>query len=122
MADDVAAEPCVALALHALDGAARAVSLANAAACVLERERLYAALPAVAGVRQVYPSRANFLLARFERTQAAFDALLAAGVVVRDMRAAPQLADALRISLGTAEQNARVLDTLTRADADARAA
>ncbi|KRA20312.1 histidinol-phosphate transaminase [Lysobacter sp. Root604] len=116
------AEPCVALALRALDAGARALSEANAAACVLERERLYAALPAVRGIRQVYPSQANFLLARFERAQSAFDALLAAGVVVRDMRAAPQLGDALRISLGTAEQNARVLETLARTDAGERAA
>lgn len=106
------AEPCVALALRALDARARALSEEKAAACVLERERLYAALAAVPGLRQVYPSRANFLLARFERPQAAFAALLAAGVVVRDLRAAPQLGDALRISLGTAEQNARVLDAL----------
>jgi phosphoglycolate phosphatase-like HAD superfamily hydrolase len=31
--------------------------------------------------------------------------MLAAGVVVRDMRAMPQLGDALRITIGTPEQN-----------------
>ena len=34
------------------------------------------------------------------------------GVVVRDQRAAPQLHDALRITLGTPEQNNRVIDAL----------
>ena len=62
--------------------------------------------PRCAGVRRVYPSQANFLLVRFDRCRRrAFAALLAAGVVVRDMRAAPQLGDALRISIGTPEQN-----------------
>jgi len=32
---------------------------------------------------------------------------------VRDQRAAPQLGDALRITVGTPGQNARVLDVLT---------
>ena len=36
----------------------------------------------------------------------------AAGVVVRDQRAAPQLGDALRITVGSPEQNDRVLSAL----------
>ena len=40
------------------------------------------------------------------------DAVLAAGVVVRDQRAAPQLGDALRITVGSPEQNDRVLSAL----------
>ena len=57
-------------------------------------------------------------LARFIDAQAAFDALLDAGVVVRDMRATAGLGDALRISIGTPAQNDRVLAVL----ADARQA
>ena len=64
------------------------------------------------GVRRVYPGAGNFLLLRHAAVQRAFEALLAAGVVVRDMRAYPQLGDALRISLGTPEQNDRVLAAL----------
>ena len=79
-----------------------------------ERERLRAALSGVAGVRRVYPSQGNFLLLRFADAQTAFDALLAAGVVVRDMRATARLGDALRISIGTPEQNERVIATLAR--------
>lgn len=66
----------------------------------------------LAGVRRVYPSAGNFLLVRFADAGAAFAALLAAGVVVRDMRAMPQLGDALRISVGTAEECRRVLAAL----------
>ena len=46
----------------------------------------------------MYASDANFLLVRFNDAEAAFQALLHAGVVVRDQRAAPQLHDALRSS------------------------
>ena len=77
-----------------------------------ERERLRAALSGLPGIRRVYPSQANFLLVRFEDADAAFAALLAAGIVVRDQRAAPSLGDALRITVGTPAQNDRVLETL----------
>jgi histidinol-phosphate aminotransferase len=49
---------------------------------------------------------------RFDDAQAAFDALLASGVVVRDMRSVPGLGDALRITIGRPEQNDRVLAAL----------
>jgi len=58
-------------------------------------------------------SAGNYLLLRFDDAQAAFDALLSAGVVVRDQRAAPQLGDALRISIGSPEENQRVLAALS---------
>ena len=79
-----------------------------------ERGRLRDALQGTPGVRRVYPSQGNFLLVRFDDAQAAFDALLDAGVVVRDMRATRGLEDALRISIGTPEQNERVIATLAR--------
>jgi len=63
-------------------------------------------------VTRVYPSQGNFLLVRFDDVEKAFRSLLDAGVVVRDMRAMPQLGDALRISIGTAEENARLLRAL----------
>ena len=65
------------------------------------------------GARATYPSQGNFLLVRFDDAQAAYDALLATGVVVRDMRATPALGDALRISIGTPLQNDRVLAALS---------
>jgi histidinol-phosphate aminotransferase len=46
---------------------------------------------------------------RFARAQAVLERLLARGVVVRDMRAHAQLADALRISVGSDADNASLL-------------
>ncbi|WP_312787144.1 aminotransferase class I/II-fold pyridoxal phosphate-dependent enzyme, partial [Stenotrophomonas indicatrix] len=83
------------------------------ATVITERERLHHGLQGLPGIGRVYASAGNYLLVRFADAQAAFDALLAAGVVVRDQRAAPQLGDALRISIGSPEENDRVLAALS---------
>lgn len=103
---------CVELAGRALASEALASTRAAIASVVRERELLVRRLANTPGIRRVYPSHANFVLARFDEPQAAFDRLLDAGIVVRDLRAAPGLGDALRISLGTPAQNAAVLDVL----------
>ncbi|WP_312710155.1 histidinol-phosphate transaminase [Stenotrophomonas sp.] len=105
--------PCAELAVQALQPAALARTAERVAAVIGERERLFTALPGLPGVHRVYRSSGNYLLVRFSDAQAAFDTLLAAGVVVRDQRAAPQLGDALRISIGTREENDRVLAALS---------
>jgi len=104
--------PCAQLALAGLAPAVVAITRERVQQVCAERERLASALRSLPGVRRVYPSAGNYLLVRLDDAQRAFDALLAAGVVVRDQRAAPQLHDALRISIGTAEENQRVLAAL----------
>jgi histidinol-phosphate aminotransferase len=107
--------PCVDLALRALQPAALAATTARVAQVRGERERLQQALARLPGVRRVYPSQGNYLLVRCADPDAAFARLLAAGVVVRDMRAAPQLGDALRISIGRPEENDAVLAAMAAA-------
>lgn len=104
--------PCADLALAGLSPDALALTQARVTETIVERDALAAALATTPGVRQVYPSAGNYLLVRFVDADRAFAALLSAGIVVRDQRAAPQLGDALRISLGTPAQNARVLSAL----------
>jgi histidinol-phosphate aminotransferase len=105
-------QPVVDAALAALAPAALALTRSRMEAVREARARLADGLRGLAGVRSVYPSAGNFLLVRFADAGAAFAALLAAGVVVRDMRAMPQLGDALRITVGTAEECRRVLAAL----------
>ena len=105
--------PCAELALAGLSDAACVQTRMRVQLVRAERERLRQRLAATPGVRRVYASQGNYLLARFVDAEAAFRALLAAGVVVRDQRAAPQLGDALRISIGTPEQNDRVIAALS---------
>lgn len=75
-----------------------------------ERERLAAGLSAFG--LEVYPSRANFLLVRFgEQAAAIGEALLARGIVLRPLM--PYGLDAhLRVSVGRAEENDRLLSAL----------
>lgn len=107
------AQPAVAAALAALVPSSLAQVADGVVQVRAERARLRASLSSLPGVRAVYPSQGNFLLARFDDAQAAYEALLAAGVVVRDMRATPALGDALRISIGTPAQDDRVLAALS---------
>ena len=102
--------PCVAAALAALS----APSVAAEHIAVIDEQRgvMRAALARVAGVREVLPSQANFLAVRFDDAGAVYQRLLAAGIVVRDVRRYPNLADALRITIGTPAENARVLAIL----------
>ncbi|MEG2805777.1 histidinol-phosphate transaminase [Stenotrophomonas sp.] len=104
--------PCAELALAGLSDSNLQLTTTRVARIKAERSRMQQALAVLPGVRRVYPSEGNYLLVRFTDAQQAFDALLAAGVVVRDQRAAPQLGDALRITLGTTLENDRVLSAL----------
>lgn len=104
--------PCVALALEALSPEGQADAREHLAVVRSERDRLTQALVAVPGVRAVLPSHANFLAVRFDDAGAAYQRLLCAGIVVRDIHRYPQLGDALRITIGTPAENDRVLDVL----------
>jgi histidinol-phosphate aminotransferase len=76
----------------------------------VERERLRAALETKKSVRRVWPSVANFLLIDCVDPEATLAAARDARLLIRDMRAA---AGALRISVGTPEQNDRLIRSLT---------
>lgn len=112
--------PCVELALAGVAPKMQAITRGRVAETVAMRDAVAAALARVPGVRRVYLSQGNFLLVRFDDAGAVFERLLAAGVVVRDMRQAPQLDDALRISIGTPDENAALLAALGPATEDAR--
>jgi histidinol-phosphate aminotransferase len=83
---------------------------------IVERERIALELNKLSIVKQVYASDSNFLLARFTDSGRAFSALLARGIVVR-RRSEPRLRDCLRITVGTAEENQLLLNTLSEVEA-----
>ena len=109
------AAPSASLALQALSERAQAESRERIALSLQERDAVFKKLRRVRGVTRVYPSQGNYLLVRFDDVDAALARLLAAGVVVRDMRAMPQLGDALRISVGTPEENKALIEALIEA-------
>ncbi|TVQ88870.1 MAG: histidinol-phosphate transaminase [Chromatiaceae bacterium] len=84
------------------------------------RSRLLAALRDLPGV-EPWPSEANFILMRTApgRADALFDGLRARGVLIKNLHGAhPQLADCLRVTVGTPEENAALLGALAKALAE----
>ncbi len=79
-----------------------------------ERARLASGLASLPGVVRVFPSEANFLLVEFQDAAVAFERARAAGLLVRDVRSQPGLGRHLRITVGTPDQNARLLAALAR--------
>ena len=113
--------PCVAAALEALSEQGRAEAAGHVRIVCAERARMADAMAGLPGVREVLPSQANFLAVRFDDAGAVYQRLLAAGIVVRDVRRYPNLGDALRITVGTPEENAQVLAVLSQPAAGAQA-
>ena len=87
----------------------RAQSVARVRTLLQDRERMRTALQASANVVRVYPSDANFLLVECRDAPAFLAAGRAAGLLVRDFTSTPGLANCLRISIGTPDQNRRLL-------------
>ena len=82
------------------------------AAIVAERARLERSLDAIARVRR-FPSAANFVLARVPDAPAAFEALKARGILVRNFHGTHALlAHCLRLTVGTPDENAQMLEAL----------
>jgi histidinol-phosphate aminotransferase len=70
-----------------------------------ERERLFDALAAIPGVKP-WPSQANMILARVPDAAAVFAGMRARGVLVKNVSALhPLLANCLRITVGTPDEN-----------------
>lgn len=80
---------------------------------VAERGRLCASLERIEGVR-VWPSQGNFLLVRVARASRIRERLRDEfSILVRDFSYAPGLADCLRITVGTPEENDAVIEALS---------
>ena len=80
-----------------------------------ERNKLSAALKQCALIKHVFPSDANFLLVECIDADAVLNAAKAVGLVIRDQRKQPQCSQCLRITVGTPEQNARLLNGIQAA-------
>jgi histidinol-phosphate aminotransferase len=77
-----------------------------------ERGRIQRALGDMAGVKS-WRSDANMILVRVPDAAKAFDGMKARGVLVKNVsKMHPLLANCLRVTVGTAEENTRMLDAL----------
>ena len=77
-----------------------------------ERDRLAPQLAACPAIERVYPSDANFILVRTPDPDRMYDALISAGVIVRNRSRIPGCEGCLRITVGTPAENARMIETV----------
>ena len=79
---------------------------------VSERERLLKRLAAIQGVEPV-PSSANFMIARARLPpRKIFEELVARDILVRDVSKYPMLSEYFRLSVGSPEENDRLIAAL----------
>ncbi len=77
-----------------------------------ERERLSEALSGLGLVQELFPSDANFILARVDNAGLRYAQLLQKGIVVRDRSSQLHCENTLRFTVGTPEENAALIRAL----------
>jgi histidinol-phosphate aminotransferase len=99
--------------LAVTDSAHAAVVAERIGLLLTERRKLAERLAASPAIRRVWPSDTNFMLVECVDADRVLAAAKAVKVVLRDQRSQPQLANCLRISVGTPAQNARLVEALS---------
>ncbi len=74
-----------------------------------EKEKMRHALAAMPGVRKVFPSDANFLLVETDDARRLYRSLIRRGLVVRNRSGILHCNTCLRITIGTPEENKKLL-------------
>ena len=77
-----------------------------------EREKLVKALSSLPFIGQVYPSDANFILVVVDDADKRYKELLHRGFIVRNRSNQPLCKDSLRFTVGTPEENDRLIEAL----------
>jgi len=79
-----------------------------------QRSRVVETIAHFPVVKRVFPSDANFILARFDHPREVYSLLIAAGVIVRDRSAMRGCEGCLRITIGTPQENNKLIEILSR--------
>ncbi|WP_406683853.1 histidinol-phosphate transaminase [Seonamhaeicola sp. MEBiC1930] len=77
-----------------------------------QREVLIEALGEVSFINEIFPTEANFVLARVDNATERYNQLIANGVVIRNRTTQPLCENTLRFTVGTPEENKKLIDTL----------
>jgi histidinol-phosphate aminotransferase len=79
---------------------------------VEEREKLAVSLKEFSFIKKIYPSEANFLLVKVSDPKKLYDYLLGLQIIVRDRSKTPLCEGCLRITVGTKDENKKLLAAL----------
>lgn len=80
-----------------------------------ERKKLEQSLETMPQVRRVYPSDANFILVKVDDADRLYNLLIENKVIVRNRSRIKGCEGCLRITVGTPEENSRLIDILSKA-------
>jgi histidinol-phosphate aminotransferase len=105
--------PVLQATLVAVSPAGLAAARASVESLKSERTRVTAALNKISTVRRVWPSDSNFILFEVPDAGKVMAATRAAGVVLRDRSRDYGLANNVRITMGTPEENNTALEAIT---------
>ncbi|SDH59281.1 histidinol-phosphate transaminase [Winogradskyella thalassocola] len=94
--------------LNAMDAVDREVKT-----IITERKKLRKALKSIRFIEKVYPSDANFILAKVDDANQRYQQLVEQGIVVRNRTNQPLCDNCLRFSVGTEAENEKLIQTLT---------
>ena len=79
---------------------------------IAQRESLLKVLNEVSFVEKIYPSEANFILAKVDNANKRYDELIAKGIVIRNRTTQPLCENCLRFTIGTEEENKKLMEAL----------
>ncbi|GAB3021419.1 histidinol-phosphate transaminase [Cyclobacterium sediminis] len=79
---------------------------------LVQKEKLQFALEQVPEVEKVYPSAANFLLAKVPNANQVYQKLIEEKIIVRDRSKVQRCEDCLRITVGNEEENKQFIQAL----------
>ncbi|WP_418262910.1 histidinol-phosphate transaminase [Flavobacterium faecale] len=79
---------------------------------IVQRESLLEVLNEVSFVDKIYPSEANFILAKVDDANKRYDELIAKGIVIRNRTTQPLCENCLRFTIGTESENTVLINAL----------
>ncbi len=81
-------------------------------AIITQRESLITELYKLGQVQKIWPSDANFILIKFKDHLNIFEYLKNSGIIIRDRSKEPKCKGCLRISIGTSQENTKLIEAL----------
>lgn len=99
-------------AFHVLSPEIKKIALKNIQTLIIDRDKMAAALGKSGKINHVYPSDANFILFEMEDAKKFHTFCAQHNVIIRDFSSKPGTENCLRLSIGTPEENNRVLELL----------
>lgn len=82
------------------------------ASIISQREELLKVLVDVDFVEKIYPTEANFILIKVDDANKRYNQLIAKGIVIRNRTTQPLCENTLRLTIGTEEENKKLMEAL----------